>query len=917
MKRSIFVFFALLVAAPLSAQTPAAPAAPIAAAQPAAPAQAGDAQLHLTVIDQTAAGIPTASVTLTPPVGQPITVITDARGVVDIPSVAAGAVKVHVEFFGFETYDATVTLRRGANTQTVTMKLAGVSQEVTVSADSEPVGGDTHGAAMVTTLSQAEIDALPEDPEDLQTYLEQLAGPDGATFFLNGFRGGRLPTKEEIRTIRIRQNSFAADGHDAGGRAGIEIITRPSTESFSGNMNLGYQDNALNARNAQAIEETPEGTKQVQLQFRGPIVRGKSAFSATISGANRFTTNNIIAVDRDGNRLGGQVRVPTDQRNANIGMETALTKNNTLRLNFQRQSNDASNQGLGNFDDPSQRARSTETDNNMFRAQVQGVVGKSSLNEIRFQFNRTTSDTTSLVNQRTIVIQDAYTGGGAGANSSSKTSTIELADNFDFTPLKNHQARVGFLLEGGNYQATDATNEFGRCVYASWADYDLGHPLQCSQREGAGLATSFNQYQLGFYAQDEIKINNRVTVGLGVRNEMQQHIDDKWNLMPRVGFSFAPGSTTSIRGGYGIYYDWYDESLYDTTQRLNGQLQQDIQTNYFYDEAGNPIPAPAGFGAVAAINKTVNAPDLKMPYFHQSSIGVQQQIFPNVNLQVTYLHQEGRNQLRGIDINTPVFDPSTGLIARPDPGYGIITQIQSTGHSTNNRLTFQTRFQMPNQRGMLQVAYQLGKQMSDFSGATSLPMDSLNPEADWGPSGADIRHQGQIGGFLRLPKDFRFQGNLQIRSAPAFNWTTGVDTNHDGVINDRPDGVTRNSLRGQGYWNVTQFSIQKAVGFGGPRQTNQSQGQGQQGGRGQGGNFNPNFQGGGGGGFQGGGRGGNFNNGNAGNQRYQINFSLRAQNPLNRVIETGYTGNERSPFFLLPTTVQSARRIEFETQFRF
>jgi hypothetical protein len=38
---------------------------------------------------------------------------------------------------------------------------------------------------------------------------------------------------------------------------------------------------------------------------------------------------------------------------------------------------------------------------------------------------------------------------------------------------------------------------------------------------------------------------------------------------------------------------------------------------------------------------------------------------------------------------------------------------------------------------------------------------------------------------------------------------------------------------------------------------------------------------------------------------------------LNRVIQTGYTGNERSPFFLLPTTVQSARRIEFETQFRF
>ena len=123
------------------------------------------------------------------------------------------------------------------------MKLAGLTQEVIVSSD-DLIGGDTRGSAMVTSLTTEEIDALPDDPEDLQAYLEQLAGPDGATFFMNGFRGGRLPTKEEIRAIRIRQNSFAADGHESGGRRGIEIVTRPSTESFSGNVNFGYQGDA-------------------------------------------------------------------------------------------------------------------------------------------------------------------------------------------------------------------------------------------------------------------------------------------------------------------------------------------------------------------------------------------------------------------------------------------------------------------------------------------------------------------------------------------------------------------------------------------------------------------------------------------------------------------------------------------------
>jgi len=87
MTRSTFIVLALLVAAPLSAQTPA-PAAP---ASPAAPAQAGDAQLRLVVVDQTAAGIPTATVTLTPAVGQPITVMTDEHGVVTVPALGIGS----------------------------------------------------------------------------------------------------------------------------------------------------------------------------------------------------------------------------------------------------------------------------------------------------------------------------------------------------------------------------------------------------------------------------------------------------------------------------------------------------------------------------------------------------------------------------------------------------------------------------------------------------------------------------------------------------------------------------------------------------------------------------------------------------------------------------------------------------------
>jgi hypothetical protein len=177
--------------------------------------------------------------------------------------------------------------------------------------------------------------------------------------------------------------------------------------------------------------------------------------------------------------------------------------------------------------------------------------------------------------------------------------------------------------------------------------------------------------------------------------------------------------------------------------------------------------------------------------------------------------------------------------------------------------------------------------------------------------------------MLRLPYDVRLQGNFQVRSAPAYNLTTGRDDNANGVINDRPFGVSRNSLRGEATWNITQFTLNKAIGFGGSRSNPNTQNPPQGGNRPQG-NFQGGgggFQGGGGGGFQGGGRGGGGrgggNFGNASNSRFQVQLSLRAQNPLNRTIPQGWTGNMLSRYFMTATGVQNARRIEFETSFRF
>jgi hypothetical protein len=82
-------------------------------------------QLRLVVVDETGAGIPQATIVVTPASGEPVTFATDDRGLAMSPNLPTGSVRVHVEFPGFETYENQVTLRRGAVNQTVTLKIAG------------------------------------------------------------------------------------------------------------------------------------------------------------------------------------------------------------------------------------------------------------------------------------------------------------------------------------------------------------------------------------------------------------------------------------------------------------------------------------------------------------------------------------------------------------------------------------------------------------------------------------------------------------------------------------------------------------------------------------------------------------------------------------------------------------------------
>lgn len=871
----------LLLAHPLGAQT-----------------GAQRAQLRLTVIDQTKAAVAGASILVTRPDGTGADVTTDGRGQATLTELPVGAVQIHVEFAGFEPFDAPLTLRRGTNDATVTLLIAGFKEEVQV-ADTSATD-DRRGNSLTTTLEEEDIAELPDDPEELRLVLEQMTGGAGAVFQVDGFTGGALPPRNEIRQIRFRINSFAADNHDAG-RVQVQIITRPNVTAWSGNVNFGLRNDVLNARNAFAREETPEAFRRFSAGLRGPIVSGRTSIRLNVSGNNSFDSGTIVAQLEDGSPFASQFRRPVESTNVTLGLDHGLTDNQTLRFEYRGERDSRQNQGVGDFN-LLERAFSRSSEEHRVRLSVQGLIGGKILNESRVQFDIDESESISLSNAPTIRVIDAFTRGGAGVASRNTTKTLQFASDTDFT-RGIHVMRAGVLLDVANFREFDARNANGTFTFSSLDNFRAGRPDTFTQR--LGLAeTSFTYYQLGFYLQDDIRINRTLSISLGARQEMQSYIDDPLNVMPRVGFTWNPGgSRTAIRGGYGIFYDWYEASLHDQTIRVNGELQRDL----LILDPGFPDPAGGIASEVLPGGRVQADPNLKMPFVQQASIGVERPIGEFLTLQSSYQWQRGHNQLRSRNINAP---DATGV--RPDPSAGTITQIESTGRMANDRLTVSANYRVPARNIFFNVGYTLSDVKNHANNATSLPANSHDPDAEWGPSAQDIRHRVFTMVNYMLPLGIRANIMNNYSSAQPYTITTGRDDNRDGVSNDRPAGVGRNTERSTSRIDAN-LRVTRNFGFGGSRTPDGGRGALPPGGIPEGVRIAGPQGGGpqGGGGFRGGPGGGNTN------QRFNLEIYAQAFNLFNRVNYGNFSGNLRSPFFGQATSSGPARRVEVGMNFRF
>ena len=283
----------------------------------------------------------------------------------------------------------------------------------------------------------------------------------------------------------------------------------------------------------------------------------------------------------------------------------------------------------------------------------------------------------------------------------------------------------------------------------AYADFLLGVPFSVGRNFAADTFGGMANYW-HFYAQDDFKVNNRLTLNIGMRYEYSPWLDgykgqvgtflpnsakpiavqainlnaqfaaptanalfgnlvqtcsqagiaanctstDNSQWAPRVGFAWRPfGERTVVRGGYGIFYEVESSGNRVNHNMVPYQLSETVFNDGLRTMANFFTGRPIG-GATTAPSLAGGYPHMPMGYDQHWSFGVQRQLPFNSVLEVNYVANRGVNLYEGNPINDPPAGPGAIQARRPYPIFGGITYNGQDNSTIYNALQakFEKRF---------------------------------------------------------------------------------------------------------------------------------------------------------------------------------------------------------------------------------
>ena len=559
------------------------------------------------ITDELGAAIVGVSVTLTDANGVQKKTTTNGEGVYSFSGLTPGKYLVSAVSSGFApTLNQEVNVAGQRTTLDLTLKVT-IEEKVTVGAE-QNVSTEASNNANQTVIAGKDLDALPDDPDELAAALQALAGPqvgpNGGQIFIDGFTGGNLPSKDSIREIRINQNPFAAENDQPSGR--IDILTRPGTDKLRGGASFNFNDESLNSRNPFAIsssKRTPFQFRQYNFNLNGPLVKRKASYFVEFN-RNETDDNELIrATVLDSNfntvQVGQGFLVPRRNMNISPRFDYAINTNNTLiaRYNYNRSSTD--NQGVGGFNLPERGYNSLTTFHNVQLTET-AVLNPTTINEIRFQYSHSRTENTGNNDIPSLNVSSSFGSGGSQVGHSIFNRANWELNNFTAKQKGTHAIKFGGRVRHVNVEDTSPTNFGGSWTFTggfgltSIQRYQLTLQLQnqgktpAEIRAAGGGASAFSintgnpfaevsQSDYGVYMQDDWRIKPNLTFSYGLRYETQTNAHSKYDFAPRLAVAWSPGAANSarppkmvIRFGTGFFYNRFGEFQTLTAHRYNG-----------------------------------------------------------------------------------------------------------------------------------------------------------------------------------------------------------------------------------------------------------------------------------------------------------------------------------------------------------
>ena len=465
--------------------------------------------------------------------------------------------------------------------------------------------------------------------------------------------------------------------------------------------------------------------------------------------------------------------------------------------------------------------------------------------------------------------------GGVGIRSS--TAFFSYMQNYQFVDSLNmnkgkHLLSIGFSWlfarrNGREYFNSSPVFSFDGTRSGSgngYADFFLGLPVTVTQNTILQSWTS--KIVPALFFEDDWKVTRKLTLNLGIRwepylplhernnrltafNPGQQStvypsaptglvfpgdagvpdaiIDPEWSkFAPRFGFAYDPfgDGSTSIRGGYGIFYDTprlVPYNSYPSRQpfSVGTTLQSPYSLTDPYRGATNITNAlqtyiagvPAGttnFQFVTPVTASTIDPGFTNGYMQQWNFNVQREVGKAFVATASYVGSKGTHLQIPEEINPAPYGPgatSGNLNQRRlyQPFAGILA-LESNGNSTYQslQLTLKKRFSAGYS---ILSSYTYGKFIDmiadDGHGATgALGTNPFNWFFDRGRSDNDIRHRFVTSFLWELPLfrtskgvtrtllgGWQLNGIVTLQSGSPFSITAGTNRSLSGGAGDRAD----------------------------------------------------------------------------------------------------------------------------------